>query len=84
MVRLSGDYVIDVWDEKGERIIGLEEMAENLWWNWHPEDRMLVPLYYKTSEEGIPTDWVKVMKESMRSVAPRFCARCMVKEYVQK
>ena len=83
-MRLSGDYVIDVWDEKGERIIGLEEMAENLWWNWHPEDRMLVPLYYKTSEEGIPTDWVKVMKESMRSVAPRFCARCMVKEYVQK
>ena len=72
-MRLSGDYVIDVWDEKGERIIGLEEMAENLWWNWHPEDRMLVPLYYKTSEEGIPTDWVKVMKESMRSVAPRFC-----------
>ena len=67
-----------------ERIIGLEEMAENLWWSWHPEARMLAPLYYKTSQEGIPTDWMKVMKEAIRSVAPRFCASYMAKEYVQK
>ncbi|MGD9077592.1 MAG: alpha-glucan family phosphorylase [Desulfobacteraceae bacterium] len=44
----------------------------------------ILPLYYKISEDGIPHDWVKVMKESMKSNAAKFSARRMVKEYVQK
>jgi starch phosphorylase len=44
----------------------------------------VIPLYYKVSEDGVPHDWVKVMKESIKSSAPRFSARRMVKEYVEK
>lgn len=44
----------------------------------------VIPLYYKVSDDGIPHDWVKVMKESMRSNAARFSSRRMVKEYIQK
>ena len=44
----------------------------------------IIPLYYKTSENGIPQDWVRAMKAAMKSNAARFSARRMVKEYISK
>jgi starch phosphorylase len=41
-------------------------------------------LYYDISDEGIPTGWVKVMKDAIKSNAARFSARRMVKEYIEK
>ena len=43
-----------------------------------------IPLYYRVSEDGTPRDWVKLMKEAIKSNAPRFSARRMVKEYINK
>jgi starch phosphorylase len=47
-------------------------------------EQEVVPLYYSSSLDGIPHGWVKMMKESIKSNAPRFSARRMVKEYVRK
>lgn len=47
-------------------------------------EKQVVPLYYKVGDDGIPHDWVRVMKEAMISIAPAFSARRMVKEYVTK
>ena len=47
-------------------------------------EKEIIPLYYKVSDDGIPHEWVKVMKESVKSNAPKFSARRMVKEYVEK
>jgi starch phosphorylase len=44
----------------------------------------IIPLYYKVSDDGTPHDWVKIMKESVKSNGPRFSTRRMVKEYIQK
>jgi len=44
----------------------------------------IIPLYYKVSDDGTPHDWLKVMKESIKSNGPRFSTRRMVKEYIQK
>ena len=44
----------------------------------------IVPLYYKVNDDGIPHDWVKIMKKAIVSNAPLFSARRMTKEYVQK
>ena len=44
----------------------------------------VLPLYYRISEDGVPHDWVRVMKESIKSNAAKFSARRMVKEYIQK
>jgi len=41
----------------------------------------IIPLYYRLDDQGIPVDWVRVMKEAMRSTAPAFSARRMVKQY---
>lgn len=44
----------------------------------------IVPLYYRRSDDGVPHDWVTIMKESIKSNAARFSARRMVKEYTLK
>jgi glycogen phosphorylase len=47
-------------------------------------EKEIIPLYYKASEDGIPHGWVRVMKETIRSNAPRFSTRRMVKEYLDR
>ena len=44
----------------------------------------ILPLYYRVSEGGTPHDWVKIMKEAIRSTAATFSTRRMVKEYAEK
>ena len=47
-------------------------------------EQKIVPLFYDRGADRVPHGWVKVMKESIRSVAPRFCGNRMVKEYVDR
>lgn len=47
-------------------------------------EEKIVPLYYDRDINGIPHGWIKVIKESVRSNAPLFSARRMVKEYTQQ
>jgi starch phosphorylase len=47
-------------------------------------ERKVVPLYYDRGADGLPRGWIKVMRESIRSSAPRFSGSRMVKEYVDR
>jgi starch phosphorylase len=47
-------------------------------------EKEIIPLYYKVSATGVPDGWVKIMKETIKSIAPKFSARRMVKEYAEK
>jgi starch phosphorylase len=40
------------------------------------------PAFYKREEGGVPERWVALMRASLRSIGPRFCASRMVREYV--
>jgi len=43
----------------------------------------IIPLYYLArSADNLPTQWISRVKESIRTLAPRFCMRRMLKEYV--
>jgi starch phosphorylase len=44
----------------------------------------VVPLFYKRDADDVPRGWVQVMKESIRTAAPVFCTRRMVKEYAER
>jgi starch phosphorylase len=44
----------------------------------------VIPLYYKMDDKGIPNDWVKLMKDAIKSTSAAFSARRMVKEYTRK
>jgi starch phosphorylase len=42
----------------------------------------VVPLFYDRDENGLPAQWVKIVREAMRSNIPRFSTRRMVKQYI--
>ena len=45
----------------------------------------IIPLYYRErSADGLPGDWIASMKESIRTLSPRFSIRRMVKEYTDR
>ncbi len=47
-------------------------------------EKEIIPLYYKRNEKGIPVEWVKRMKESIKTVLPNFSTDRMVKDYTNK
>jgi starch phosphorylase len=47
-------------------------------------EKHVVPLYYDVDDHGTPRGWVKMMKETIKSTGPHFCARRMAKEYTDK
>jgi starch phosphorylase len=47
-------------------------------------EEQVVPAFYERDAGNVPRRWIAMVKEAIRSVAPRFSARRMVKEYVQQ
>ncbi|MFZ3215933.1 MAG: alpha-glucan family phosphorylase [Candidatus Acidiferrales bacterium] len=47
-------------------------------------EEKVIPLYYRRPDDEIPHDFVRVVKASIKSVAPRFSSRRMLKEYVSQ
>jgi glycogen phosphorylase len=47
------------------------------------EDQV-VPLYYSRDGDGVPRGWLSMVRETIRTITPRFCARRMVTEYTEK
>jgi starch phosphorylase len=46
-------------------------------------EQRLVPAFYERNARGVPHAWMQIVKQSIRTVLPRFSARRMVKEYVR-
>jgi starch phosphorylase len=48
-------------------------------------ENKIIPLYYEDrSADGLPSDWIAVMKDSIRTLTPRFSIQRMVKEYTER
>ena len=44
----------------------------------------VAPLYYQIGPAGLPGPWIRYMKRSIRTLAWRFCADRMVRDYVRE
>ena len=44
----------------------------------------VVPMFYTRGRDGLPREWVRRMKNAMRTVCPVFSAYRMVKEYTER
>ena len=44
----------------------------------------IAPLYYTRGRGGVPHGWIRMVKESIRSVVPVYGTRRMLKEYTEK
>ncbi|NSW90910.1 MAG: alpha-glucan family phosphorylase [Firmicutes bacterium] len=55
--------------------------SESLYYNL---ENHIIPLYYNRDSNGIPTGWIKLMKESIKSLVYRFSTHRMVQDYTNK
>jgi len=47
-------------------------------------ENCVIPVFYGRDDTGLPRVWLSIMKESIRSVAPYFSLRRMLKEYIDQ
>lgn len=89
--------VLDGWWREGYNgkngwAIGSEAVYENEFFQDNADseslynilERSLIPLFYDRNESGIPVKWVKMMKESIKSLASFFSTQRMVQEYTSR
>ncbi|MFX1516499.1 MAG: alpha-glucan family phosphorylase [Promethearchaeota archaeon] len=71
------------WAIGGQKQINIEEQnqydANSIYRILEEEIR---PLFYNQDSEGIPSGWLEVVRNSIKSITPAFSARRMLKEYV--
>lgn len=64
-------------DEHYQDNVDSDSMYETL-------ENIIVPLYYQRDEKGIPRGWVRMMKESIMSLAAYFSTHRMLQDYMEK
>jgi len=47
-------------------------------------EEQVVPAFYDRDDQQIPRQWVRIVREAMRSNLPRFSARRMLKQYISE
>ncbi len=47
-------------------------------------EKEIIPLYYDRAENNLPREWIARMKTAIRTLAPQFSMRRMVKEYTEQ
>ncbi len=47
-------------------------------------EREVVPTFYDRDQHDIPSQWLQIVRQAIVTVAPRFSARRMVKEYAEE
>ena len=69
------------WSIDSEESGGEQAEAETI---YRLLEEQIVPTFYERDKRGVPVQWMAFVKQAIRTVAPRFCARRMVKEYVEQ
>ncbi|MCX5791024.1 MAG: alpha-glucan family phosphorylase [Elusimicrobia bacterium] len=46
--------------------------------------KVIAPLYYERGEDGLPHDWIKMMKVCVQKLIPHFNTNRMLREYYEK
>lgn len=82
----------EAWNPEAGWAIGRGEVYESSEYQDEIEAEILynlleneiIPLFYQREASGLPTGWLAMMKESIRTLAPVFNSQRMVSEYNQK
>jgi starch phosphorylase len=72
--------VADDEDESDEAKINAQD-SESL---YTILETKVVPVYYAEDENGLPSEWIRRMKNSLMTLTPQFSSDRMVKDYIEK
>ena len=80
----------EAYDGSNGYVIGTQDFSSSEEQNKHDAESLysvleneIRPLFYRRNQAGIPEGWCEVVKNSIKTVAPHFSARRMLKEYVR-
>ncbi|MBL8823845.1 MAG: alpha-glucan family phosphorylase [Planctomycetia bacterium] len=51
---------------------------------YHILEQEIIPLYYRRGEDGVPHDWLRIVKNSFRTLCPFFNTNRMVEDYIRQ
>jgi starch phosphorylase len=71
-----GDETVSETTEDADRLD-----AESL---YHTLETEVVPTFYERDDEGLPRDWVAMMRHAIQTLAPAFNSDRMVREYTRR
>ncbi len=66
---------------EGDTAAADEEDAESL---YSILEQRIIPAFYNRSENGLPGEWIKMMKNALATLTPQFSSDRMVSDYVEK
>jgi starch phosphorylase len=70
---LSGDIGLDHDVQDSRDAAAMYDLIQNV----------VVPLFYERDARGIPVGWLRMVRRSLRTVGPRFCATRMMRDYLR-
>lgn len=76
----NNGWVVGSYDPEETAKMSVEELNDNLFYLLEEE---IIPLYYDL-EDGVPVKWIKKIKDSLATCAPRFNTKRMLLEYKEK
>jgi starch phosphorylase len=80
----NGKNGFAIGDDKGTQVSAEEQDRIDSQSLYGVFENNVVPTFYERDASGIPLKWVKMIKESISTIAPVYNTNRMVKEYVQK
>ena len=75
---------VNGWAINNDRVNPDEQDQADAGELYHLLEEKVIPLYYDRDLGGVPHRWLKVVKQAIRSCAPLFSSRRMVKEYAER
>jgi starch phosphorylase len=71
---LSGDVGLDHGVQDARDAAAMYDLVQ----------KEVVPLFYERDERGVPGRWVRMIRNSLRTTGPRFCATRMMRDYIRR
>ena len=70
---LSGDIGLDHGVQDSRDAAAMYDLVQNV----------VMPLFYERDARGIPAGWLRMVRHSLRTIGPRFCATRMMRDYIR-
>ncbi len=80
----NGKNGFEIGDDKETQVSAEEQDRIDSQSLYDVFENKVVPTFYDRDASGIPLKWIKMIKESINTIAPVYNTNRMVKEYVQK
>lgn len=75
-------WIVGAWEDETDDQNTIDTEDANALYSLLEND--VIPIFYNKNDEGLPVDWIRMMRNSLRSLTYKFSSDRMVMDYVNK